>query len=122
MPGNQPNVGYFLYVDDQARNWNVRGEVGGPATAVDGHATDLTAPPFGRQTKRRHVRYVEYTAPNFRKYRTIIYTAAAFAAIADGDTVDVPQQGAAALVTYTLSARIPERIPVPSAGRHLTDV
>jgi hypothetical protein len=122
MPGNQPNFSYFDYLDDNGNHWNVRGEDGGPATAVDGHTTDLTSPPFGAMTKRRHVRYVEYTSPAFRKYRAIVYTPTAYAAIANGDTVSVPQQGAAALVTYTLSARIPEKIPVPSAGRHLADV
>jgi hypothetical protein len=122
MPGNQPNFSYFDYLDDSGNHWNVRGEDGGPATAVDGHTTDLTSPPFGAMTKRRHVRYVEYTAPNFRKYRSIVYTPTAYAAIATGDTVSVLQQGSATAVTYTLSAKIPERIPVPSAGRHLTDV
>jgi hypothetical protein len=122
MPGNQPNFSWFDYLDDNGNHWNVRGEDGGPATAIDGHTTDLTSTAWGAMTRRRHVRYAEYTAPNFRKYRAIIYTPTAFAAISPGDTVSVPQQGSATLVTYTLSAKIPERQPVPSASRHLTDV
>jgi len=122
MPGNQPNFAYFDYLDDNGNHWNVRGASGEAATGVDGHTTDLSSPPFGTQTKRRHVRYAVYTSPNFRTYRAIIYTPTAFAAISPGDTVTVLEQGAATGVTYTLSAKIPERIPVPTAGQHLTDV
>jgi len=122
MPGNQPNVGWSDYLDDQAAHWSVRGEVGGPAAAIDGHATVGTAPAFGRMTKRRHVRYAEWTdATTFRKTRTIIYTPTAFAAISVGDTVSVPLQGVATSATYTLSALIPEKQPVPGPSRHLAD-
>jgi len=122
MPIAQPNRAYFLYVDGNANNWNVMGELGGPASAVDGHATDYTAPPFGAMSTRRHVRYAEYkNATTFRKVKCIIYTSTAFDAIAPGDTVTVPTPGTATDETYVLSAKIPERIPVPAASFHLAD-
>ena len=94
MAANMRNMGYFLYVDDNAANWNVFGEAGGPGSTVDGHATDYTAPAFGRATRRRHPRYAVYQDPaTFRTYKTVIYTPTAFAAISPGDVVSVPIAG-----------------------------
>lgn len=122
MPINQPNKAYFLYVDDNAANWNVFGESGGPAIGVDGHTTDYTAPVWGRQTVRRHVRYAVYqNATTFRTVKCVIYTPTAFAAIAAGDTVTVPTPGTATDETYVLAAKIAEKQPIPKASRHLAD-
>ena len=122
MPIAEPNLGYFQYLDDNGVNWSVRGEIGGAGASVDGHATVSTDPAFGRQTRLRHVRYAEYTdATTFRKYRTIVYTPTAYAAISPGATVTVYIQGDATGITYTLSRKIGEKLPVPGAGRHLAD-
>lgn len=122
MPINQPNLSFFLYVDDNAVNWNVRGESGGPLTGADGHATDFTAPVWGRMTKARHVRYAEYqNATTFRKVRCIVYTPTAFAAIAPGATVTVATPGTGTDETYTLSAKIAEKQPIAKTSRHLAD-
>lgn len=121
MPVVLKNFSYFDYLDDNGNHWNVRGDDAGPASAVDGHSTDLTSPPFGAMTKRRHVRYAEYTSPSFRKFRAVIYTPTAFAAIVPGATLTVYVSGSATGVTYTLSAKIAEKIPVPAPSRHLAD-
>jgi hypothetical protein len=122
MPGNQKNYSYFDYLDDNGNHWNVFGETGGPATGVDGHSTDYTQPAWGTNTRKRHVRYAEYQdGTTFRKYRAIIYTPTAFAAISAGDTVTVPIAGVATGATYTLSAKIAEKQPIPKASRHLAD-
>jgi len=61
-----------------------RGRRGG--AAVDGHAAFIaTNPVFGKITRRRHPRYiVAMNATTFRTIRFIVYTAAAYAAIAGG--------------------------------------
>ena len=122
MPVNEPNLSYFEYEDDNGAMWNVFGADGGPASAVDGHTTDYTNPVWGRQTKKRHVRYAEYqNATDFRKVRCIIYTPTAFAAISPGDSVTVPTPGTATDQTYVLSAKIAERQPIAKVSRHLAD-
>lgn len=123
MARNQRNFSYFTYVDDNGDTWNVRGEDGGAGAAVDGHAA-LTAGArvWGRQTKNRHVRYVEATDPTtFRKIRFIVYTAAAFAAIAGGDVVAAQVAGLATTVNFAVSAKIGEKQPIAAASRHLAD-
>ena len=122
MPGVQKNFAYFLYTDDNGADWNVRGESGGAATAVDGHSTDYTAPPWGPNTRRRHVRYAVYQdATTFRTIKQIMYTAAALAALAAGDVVAVAVEGLAATVNYSLAAKIAEKQPIPKASRQLAD-
>ena len=122
MAVNQKNTSYFLYTDDNAVDWNVRGEDGGPAAAVDGHTTDYTHPAWGRNTTRRHVRYAVYRDPSsFRSVKCVIYTPTAFAAIAAGDTVSVMVAGSATGVTYTLAQKVSEKQPIPSASRHLAE-
>jgi hypothetical protein len=120
MPSNQKNFEYFEYTDDDGGLWNVRGESGGAFTAVDGHSTDYSHPTFGRQTKRRHTRFVEATHPEtFRKVRGIIYTPAAYAAISRGSSINVNLAGLAVAEAFTVSAKIAERMPVPSAPDQL---
>jgi hypothetical protein len=122
VPVVQKNFSYFLYIDDNAVNWDVFGEDGGPGSAVDGHTTDFTHPAWGRNTRRRHVRYAVYQDPSsFRTVKCVIYTPTAFAAIVAGDTVSVPIPGSDTNTTYTLSAKIAERQPIPKASRHLAE-
>lgn len=123
MPGNRKNFSYFDYLDDNGAHWQVRGEDSGALSAIDGHATDHTQPAFGKVTRLRHPRYAEFTdAATFRKVRGVIYTPTAFAAISPGDTITPAQApGSATTITYTLSAKIPERMPLPATSRHLSD-
>lgn len=122
MARNQKNFEYFAYTDDNAVVWNVRGEVGGAASAVDGHSTDLTKPVWGRNTLRRHVRYAVWAdAVTHRTLKTIIYTPTAFAAVGAGDTIDASVAGLATVVTYTLKAKIGEKQPIPGPATHLAD-
>lgn len=123
MARNQKNFAYFTYVDDNGTTWNVRGEDGGAALAIDGHtAFTAGAPVWGRNTRRRHVRYVEATDPTtFRKVRFIVYTPTAFGAIAGGDLVSVQVAGDATAVGYNVSAKIPEKQPIAAASRQLAD-
>jgi hypothetical protein len=121
--GNRKNKSYFTYTDDNAVDWNVLGEDGGAGTAVDGHAAFTAgAPVWGRNSRVRHVRYVEATDPaTFRKVRFIVYTPTAFAAISGGDTIAVTAPGSATTINYAVSAKVPERQPIAGASRHLLD-
>jgi hypothetical protein len=123
MARNEKNFAYQTYVDDNGDTWNVRGETAGAGTGIDGSsAFTAGAPVWGRQTRARHVRYVEATDALFHKVRFIVYTAAAYAAIAGGDTIAVGVTGLATTVNYLVSAKISEKQPIASAGRHLADV
>jgi hypothetical protein len=123
MARNQKNFGLQLYVDDNTVSWNVRGEVGGAFAAVDGHAAlDATKAVWDKQTRRFHVRHVVAQDPiTFRTVKGIIYTAAAYAAIATGSVVAVTVAGLATTVNYTVIAKIPERKPSVATARMLAD-
>jgi hypothetical protein len=109
MARNQKNFDNFLYVDDNTVSWTKRGESGGAATAVDGHATSTSAPRWmeTNQQKVRRIVYVDLTTG--RKIDPIFYTAAAFAAVDLGDTVAVQVEGLATTVDYTADKKIAER-------------
>lgn len=123
MARNQKNFAYQLYIDDNGAEWNVHGETGGAAAAVDGHgARDITKPVFGRQSRRRHVRKIIYQDPvTFRTIDPIFYTAAAYAAVAPGDIVAVQVTGLATTVNYEAIEKVPERMPLGRASRNLAD-
>lgn len=123
MARNQKNFKLFDYLDDNGTHWSLRGESGGAGAAVDGNAPfDPTKPVFGRTSTRRHPRYVVYQdAVTFRTVKFVVYTPTAFAAIVPGNIVAVQVEGLATTVNYTLSAKIPEKMPVPKASRNLAD-
>jgi len=111
MARNQKNFDNFLYVDDNAVDWTKRGESGGAATAVDGHATSTSAPKWtdsGRMKARRII-YKDLTTG--RVINPIFYTAAAYAAVDLGDTLAVQVEGLATTVTYTADSKQPEKQP-----------
>jgi len=123
MAADQKNFGYQKYVDDDGTSWNVRGEIGGPAAAIDGHATlDDTLPVWGGSSRARHPRMIEYTdTTTFRKVRHIFYTAAAFATVARGDVLAVHVPGLTATVDYKVSRKIGEKQPFANPSRTLAD-
>lgn len=122
MVAVQKNFQLFTYVDDNAVSWNKRGEDGGPAAAVDGHAAFGAHPNWGRETRRHSVRKIIYQDPTtFRTVTCIFYTAAAYAAVALGDIVAVSVEGEVAAVNYNAIKKIPERQPRAAGARQLAD-
>lgn len=123
MARNNRNFAYQTYVDDDGDSWNIRGETGGAFAAVDGHAAFNGANPvFGAVSRMRHPRYVVAQDPTtFRTVKGIIYTAAAYAALARGATIAVGVPGLVGTVDYTVSDKIPERLPTAKAARQLAD-
>lgn len=123
MARNQKNFKFFKYIDDNAFEWCLRGESGGAFTAVDGNAAfDATKPAFGKVTTRRHPRYIIAQDPvTFRTVKGVIYTAAAYAALAGGTAVAVTVPGLATTVNYNVIAKVGEKLPIAHASRNLAD-
>jgi hypothetical protein len=121
MARNQKNFDNLLYVDNNGVSWTKRGEVGGAATAVDGHATGTNAPTW-IESKRMKVRKIIYQDPTtFRTIDPIFYTAAAWAAVALGDIVAVQVPGLATTVNYSAVKKVGEKQPSRGVSRKLAD-
>lgn len=121
MARNQKNFQNFLYVDDNGVSWTHRGEDGGAATAVDGHAAGTNAPTW-INTSRMKVRRILYKdAVTFRSITPVFYTAAAYAAVALGDIVAVQVPGLATTVNYTAAKKLAEKQPSRIPARQLAD-
>jgi len=118
---NQKNFQNFLYVDDGGTHWTKRGEDGGAANAVDGHAAHDGAPTW-IDGPRMSTRKIVYQDPvTFRTIRPIFYTAAAFAAVALGDIVAVQVAGLATTVNFAAVKKIGEKQPSRGTSRQLAD-
>ena len=122
MARNQKNFDNILYTDDNDVDWTKRGEVGGVAAAVDGHATGTGAPTW-IDSSRMKVRRVIYQDPTtFRTVNPIIYTPTAFAAIALGDVLAEQVEGLATTVNYSAVKKVAEKQPSRGVSRKLADV
>lgn len=121
MARNQKNFDNFLYTDDNSVDWTKRGETGGDATAVDGHATGTGAPTW-IDSSRMKVRRIVYQDPTtFRTVNPIFYTPAAFAAVGLGDVLAVQVEGLATTVNYAAVKKVPEKQPGRGVSRKLAD-
>jgi hypothetical protein len=121
MARNQKNFQNFLYVDDNADEWTKRGEDGGAAAAIDGHAASLGARSW-IESSRMKVRRIIFQDPvTFRQIDPIFYTQAAFAAVDLGDVLAVQVAGLATTVNYTAVKKIAEKQPARGVARQLAD-
>lgn len=121
MARNQKNFDNFLYVDNNGVSWTKRGETGGAATAVDGHATGTSAPTW-IDSPRMRVRRIIYQDPTtFRTVDPIFYTSTAFNAVALGDIVAVQVEGLATTVNYSAIRKLGEKQPSRGVSRKLAD-
>lgn len=120
MP-DQLNKSWFRYVDDSGRNWAIQADTTWGGNVASGLAAFNGAdPPFGPQSRNHHVRKVVYRDPaTFRARVLPVGTPAAMAALPATLAVGIP--GQVATVTYNLSARIPEKLRIAQASRHLGD-
>lgn len=121
MPRNQKNFENFLYVDDNGVSWTKRGEIGGAATAVDGHAAGTGAPTWIDSPRMRARRIVYQDPTTFRTVDPLFYTAAAFAAVALGDIIAVQVAGLATTVNYSAVKKLGEKQPARGVSRKLAD-
>jgi hypothetical protein len=122
MARNQKNFQNFLYVDDNGVSWTKRGEDGGAAAAVDGHAAGTGAPTWIDSARMRARRIIYQDPTTFRTVDPIFYTAAAFSAVALGDIVAVQVPGLATTVNYAAVKKVAEKQPARGTARQLADV
>lgn len=121
MARNQKNFENFKYVDDNGVEWTKRGEIGGAATAVDGHANGDGDPTWIDSARMRARRIVYQDPTTFRTVNPLFYTAAAFAAVALGATLAVQVEGLATTVNYSAVKKIAEKQPSRGTSRKLAD-
>jgi hypothetical protein len=121
MARNQKNFDNFLYIDDNAVHWTKRGEAGGDASAIDGHATNDGSPMWIDTARRKARTLSAYDPTTFRTIKPIIYTPTAYAAVAIGDTIAVQVEGLATTVDYTVNGKNAEKQPKIQVSRKLAD-
>lgn len=112
MPLPQRNFGYFTYESADGNSYNLRVDAAWAGVAAHGLAARVSGQPrliASRQQRPRKVQYVDLTTG--RTVEGPIGTSAAFDAIDIGDTHDFPVVGQAGLVTYTVAAKIAEKVP-----------
>jgi hypothetical protein len=121
MARNQKNFQNFLYVDDNGVSWTKRGEDGGDAAAIDGHAAGTGAPTWinSSRMKARTITFIDPTT--FRTVQPLFYTAAAFAAVTLGSTMAVQVEGLATTVDYTADRKHAEKQPKRGPASQLAD-
>jgi hypothetical protein len=112
MPLPQRNFGYFTYESADGTSYNLRVDADWAAIAGHGLAARVTGQPRYIASKRQRPRMVVYVDLTTGRSRTgPVGTAAAFTALNIGDTHDFPVVGQAGLVTYTLAAKVEEKVP-----------
>lgn len=122
MAANQRNFEMFTYVDDNATNWNKRGELDTALNAIDGSAALTAGAPVWIDSARKHTRKAVFSdATTFRTKKVTIYTPTAFAALSGASTLNVPVEGETAAVVYTLIQKIGEKQPTARTTRKLAD-
>lgn len=123
MARNQKNFAYFTYVDGDGTSWNLRGESGGAASAVDGNAPAVATQNMWHRTKRNQPRRIIYMdATTGRTIDPVFYTPTAFNAVAKGDVVAVQVEGLATTVNYAAVRKLEERKQgTPNFSHHLAD-
>jgi len=121
MARNNRNYNNFLYVDNNAVSWTKRGEDGGAAAAVDGHATSTNAPTWIDSSRMKVRRIIYEDLTTFRTIDPIFYTAAAWAAVTLGSTLAVQVPGLATTVNYTAKKKLEEKQPSRTPARQLAD-
>lgn len=112
MPLAQDNFGYFTYESDDGTSYNIRADAEWAAVTEHGLAARVSGQPryiaSGAQ-KPRKFKYVDLTTG--RSKIGPVGTAADFAAADIGDTHSFAVQGSATPVSYTLAAKVGERVP-----------
>lgn|SRR5215831_4660800 len=123
MAADQLNKQWFTYVDGNGLSWNKLGNDDAACHAIDGSAAAVGGQPdYPRKTRTRQPREAIFTdTTTFRQKTCLIYTSAAFNAITTGATIAVHVPGETATVSYTLSAKRPDKAPIRSAARQLID-
>lgn len=122
MPLPQRNFDYFTYESADGTSYNIRADSDWAAIAGHGLAARANGQPrfiASNQQQPRKATYVDLTTGRTRTGP--IGTSAAFDALVIGATHDFPVVGQAGLVTYTLAAKVGEKVPGSVARSHVLD-
>lgn len=112
MPADQLNYGYFTYESGDGTSYNIRAGAEWAAIAAHGLAARANAQPRYITTGRKKPRSVTYADVTTGRTKTgPVGTAAAWTAIAIGDTADFHVPGEVAAVTYTVVRKSDEKVP-----------
>jgi len=119
--GPQPNFNYSQYVSGDGTTYCLKASqewisyTGNPGAS----AACTGQPAYGRASRRSSPRKAVYRDPATFRTRTVpVFTQAALDALTIGtSTIDVPVQGSATAVTYTLVHKVGEKIPGTVVGR-----
>lgn len=123
MPLNQRNRGYFSYDSDDGTSYCIPGDAEWGADGDSGGTACAGERAYGRQSSRRHVRKAIFRDPTtYRTYTGVVYTPAAYAALTIGtSTQAVSVHDSATEVTYTLVAKVPEKVMGTVVGQQVLD-
>lgn len=122
MPLVQPNFGYFTYESADGVSYNIRCSSEWAAIGAHGLAARVSGQPryiTSGSRKPRHVVYKDLTTG--RSKIGPVGTSAAFDALDIGDTHDFPVPDQTADVTYTLVAKVGEKVPGSVIQSYLAD-
>lgn len=112
MPLPQRNFGYFTYESGDGTSYNIKCDVDWAAVAGHGLAARANGQPTYIKTGHRRPRGVKYVdLTTGRSVQGPVGTAAAWTALNIGDTHDFPVPGSTTAVTYTLAAKMDEKVP-----------
>lgn len=121
MP-DQRNFDYFTYVSGDGTSYNLRVDSEWAGIAAHGLAARANGQPRLIPSARQRPRSVTYVDLTTGRTRTgPIGTAAAWAAINEGDTHAFTIPGTATTVTYTVAGKREEKVPNSVARTHLPD-
>lgn len=118
MAADQENFGYSQYVSGDGNTYCMKSTDEWIANANSGGAACTGQAGYGRKTRRRSPRMAIYQDnTTFRTYTRPVFTSTAFDALTIGtSTVAVHVPGETATVTYTLVAKVGEKL-APTALR-----
>jgi len=122
LPATQPNWNYFTYESDDGTDYNIRARAEWATVTEHGLSARVNGQPryiASAQQQPRKAIYRDTTTG--RSYQGPVGTAAAYTALAIGDTITVPVQGLATAVTYTLVKKVGEKVPTTIVGTQLAD-
>lgn len=116
------NFNYFTYASDDGRSYNIKADQAWGQLAASGGTAAGNNAFYGRPTRRRRPRMAFFRDPaDFRTFRGIVFTIAAYNAIAIASTTITRfYPGTQTGVVFTCYAKTAERIPTSVIGRQDT--
>lgn len=119
MAADQRNFAYSQYVSDDGNTYCMKADANWIASGASGSAACTTQANYGRRTNRRKPRLAIYVDPTtFRTVTEPVFTPTAYAALTVGSsTQSIHVPGETAAVTYTLKAKVGEKVMTTVIGR-----